>query len=261
MLLPFSESGNYTHADLVALARDWLKNRCAVVVSEITTTPGEEPDALGWQGSDSILIECKASRADFLADKNKVFRRNLETGLGDYRYYLAPVGVIKDDSELPDSFGWLEINPMTGKIRPRRHAEYQKAKNITRETRILISCIRRIGQTEPEGIAIKCYTVQNKCRAAVQINLETEVARVNTASDVPLPPLIQVETKVRKQVNCSRRLPNHRLCNQFLYQTDGEFLYDASGSIINPGKGQQKIQCCRCGRITSWYRKIKDVPD
>lgn len=174
MLLPFGETKNYTHDDLIIMAREWLKPKCSVVVSEIAAFGLEQPDAIGWKGRETILIECKASRADFLADKKKIFRQFLAQGLGDYRYYLAPVGVIKHKSELLEGFGWLEVNPMTGKITTRRKAEIQPEKYVHREVSILLSVIRRIGQTEPEGIRIKCYTMQNKCRAVVEIDIEDD---------------------------------------------------------------------------------------
>ncbi|HEX9959843.1 MAG TPA: hypothetical protein VGB00_02855, partial [Pyrinomonadaceae bacterium] len=92
MFLPLV-SERFTHAELVAIAREWLKtHHCSVVVSEITSAASEQPDAIGWRGGNSILIECKVSRSDFLADRKKSFREHLEMGMGDYRYFLAPVG-------------------------------------------------------------------------------------------------------------------------------------------------------------------------
>jgi hypothetical protein len=168
MNLPFVEIQTYAHADLVTMAREWLRPKCSVVVSEICVTGAEQPDALGWKGAATTLIECKASRSDFLADKNKIFRYYLEEGIGDYRYYLAPVGVIKDVSELPNNFGWLEIQP-NGRIKTRHKAEYQPEKQTALETKILVSLLRRIGQQPPNGCTINCYTYETK-----QVVLEVE---------------------------------------------------------------------------------------
>ena len=47
----------------------WLRRyRCGVVLSEQACVSGEMPDAIGWKRANhSVLIECKISRADFLA--------------------------------------------------------------------------------------------------------------------------------------------------------------------------------------------------
>ena len=55
------------------------------------------PDAIGWKKAcHSVLVECKVSRADFLADRGKPFRQNPETGVGCERYYLSPRDLIRD---------------------------------------------------------------------------------------------------------------------------------------------------------------------
>jgi len=67
------------------------------------------PDAIGWKKAcHSVLIECKVSRADFLADRDKPFRQKPENGVGCERYYLAPRGLIRTE-ELPAGWGLLEI--------------------------------------------------------------------------------------------------------------------------------------------------------
>lgn len=73
---------------------------------------GERPDALGWQiNQRSILIECKATRADFHSDKKKPFRDpdRWKTGLGQDRYYMAPPGVLTE-ALLPDGWGFMECH-------------------------------------------------------------------------------------------------------------------------------------------------------
>jgi len=102
-----------THASLVTLAEKWLwRQNCGVVFRDAFRTPttsGEQPDAIGWRHSVSILIECKASRSDFLVDKRKVFRANPSLGVGDWRFYLSPPGIISVD-DLPDGWGLLHAN-------------------------------------------------------------------------------------------------------------------------------------------------------
>ncbi len=85
------------HAQLVARAADWLRLRygCGIVLSEQYCATGEVPDVIGWKAScQSVLVECKVSRADFLADADKAFRLKPEEGLGSRRLYMAPAGMI-----------------------------------------------------------------------------------------------------------------------------------------------------------------------
>lgn len=103
----------HTHADLVKIAGRWLRNTagCSVVLEELcaATGNGENPDAIGWYTGRTMLVECKVSRSDFLADRKKRFRANPERGLGLYRYFMAPKGLISVD-ELPARWGLLEVN-------------------------------------------------------------------------------------------------------------------------------------------------------
>jgi len=62
-----------THAALVKSAIEWLRSkyRCGIVLSEQACISGEIPDAIGWKGKNhSVVIECKVSRADFLAERS-----------------------------------------------------------------------------------------------------------------------------------------------------------------------------------------------
>lgn len=75
-----------THRDLVLRAEKWLNNAgCHVTFRELCacTSNNENPDVIGWVGGHSIMIECKTSRSDFHADKNKLFRHFPERGMGD----------------------------------------------------------------------------------------------------------------------------------------------------------------------------------
>ena len=69
-------------------------------------TSGENPDAIGFRNGTSCLIEVKVSRADFLADKKKRFRVDPTIGMGDWRFYLSPPGII-DIDDLPPGWGLL----------------------------------------------------------------------------------------------------------------------------------------------------------
>src|SRR5260370_41509072 len=91
------------HQQLVRLAEQWLRRnyRCGIVLSEQSCASGEMPDVIGWKGTcRSVLVECKVSRADFLADREKPFRKNPQLGIACDRLYLTPAGLIAAD-ELP----------------------------------------------------------------------------------------------------------------------------------------------------------------
>jgi len=99
------------HQDLVRLAEGWLRKSCGcgVVLRDpfrARVETGEQPDAIGWRGEVSILVECKTSRADFLADRKKPFRIRPELGMGDWRLYLCPPQIIQID-DLPAGHGLL----------------------------------------------------------------------------------------------------------------------------------------------------------
>ena len=102
-----------THDDLCVKAEKWLYNKnCGVVFSDrfrVPTFSGEEPDAIGFRLNVSILIECKATRADFLSDKRKRFRKDPTLGVGDWRFYLSPPGIIHIE-DLPEGWGLLWAN-------------------------------------------------------------------------------------------------------------------------------------------------------
>jgi hypothetical protein len=103
-----------THAELVARAERFLRSmNCKVIFNDnfrAVTPSGEQPDCIGFMSGISFLIECKASRSDFLADKKKDFRRDPETGMGDWRFFLCPPGIIKPE-DLPDGWGLLWCHP------------------------------------------------------------------------------------------------------------------------------------------------------
>jgi hypothetical protein len=100
-----------THAELVIRAERWLRNsmRCGVVLTEASGGGIEIPDAIGWTGRFSHLVECKTSRSDFLADRRKVFRQwACDDTLGYYRWFMVPAGLIEPTDVLP-RWGLLEV--------------------------------------------------------------------------------------------------------------------------------------------------------
>ncbi len=103
-----------THDELCDRAVRWLlkTKRCRLVLREVVSYAGEIPDAIGWQAGTgfSFLVECKASRGDFLRDQKKWSRdpRNCHS-MGQMRFYMAPPGLLRPD-ELPEGWGLLEVH-------------------------------------------------------------------------------------------------------------------------------------------------------
>jgi len=139
-----------THADLVERAGRWLAGtkRCVVVATEIVSACAETPDAIGWYMGNAILVECKASRGDFLADARKSFRQHPPSGLGAYRYYMTPPGLVSP-KELPDRWGLVEVHANGVRvIRESQNADGPwgvafPERNHRGETTILVSLLRR----------------------------------------------------------------------------------------------------------------------
>ena len=145
-----------THAQLVRLAEQWLRGyyRCGIVLSEQSCASGETPDVIGWKGKcRSVLIECKISRADFLADREKPFRRDPAQGMGCERFYLAPRGLIAL-TELPRGWGLLEARgrEVMLVVKPARQSQRGEA-GLMWEMNLLLASLRRVEvRIEPQTI-------------------------------------------------------------------------------------------------------------
>jgi hypothetical protein len=100
-----------THKELVVLAARWLHGtrRCALVATErIAWKASESPDAIGWAPDGlSILVECKTSVADYLADLRKPTRCGAPA-MGRERWYLTEDGLLAG-RELPAGWGWIVV--------------------------------------------------------------------------------------------------------------------------------------------------------
>ena len=110
---------NSLHYELCKLGGKFLKSRnnaeplrtpYKYVAVELVTLAAELPDVWATNGSDTAIIEVKTSHSDFLADQKKWIRQEGYAQdcnkIGNYRYYLCPKGVIKEE-ELPENWGLL----------------------------------------------------------------------------------------------------------------------------------------------------------
>lgn len=144
-----------THDELVLRADRWLKNAvgCGVVFNDrfqAATHNGEQPDAIGWRDGLSFLVECKASRSDFLADRKKPFRVDPAIGMGDWRFFMCPPGLIRAD-ELPEGWGLLyahsrkveKVHGIPTNVDYWSKRPFTPDKRI--ETQMMYSALRRLG--------------------------------------------------------------------------------------------------------------------
>lgn len=160
-----------THDLLIEQAAKWLERKgCSIVITDMAHQGPETPDAIGWYGrAGSILIECKASLADFRADAHKCFRRDPERGMGCQRYFCALRGLLSPD-KLPPKWGLLEFDGK--KLRETKKAEHHRENDPREEISLLMSAMRRIGHQAPKGISVKCYSMESKQRATLGIRSE-----------------------------------------------------------------------------------------
>lgn len=127
-----------THDELVTRAVLWLRKakKCRVVVWRPNVLTYEQPDAMGWTaGAVSFVAECKASRSDFLRDADKAFRRFPSLGMGVYRFYFTPPGLLKE-SDVPEGWGLAECLPK--KVRVVRDAPAHVERNLRSEVAQLV---------------------------------------------------------------------------------------------------------------------------
>lgn len=108
-----------THSELVKIAYKWVlaNGSCGFAFRELKSLTDEIPDVIGFGSSGhSVLIECKASRADFLSDKSKPFRVNPMLGMGRHRAYCCPENLIRPD-ELPQGWGLLYVKEGKARVK------------------------------------------------------------------------------------------------------------------------------------------------
>jgi hypothetical protein len=143
-----------THAQLVQKAVAWLRSyRCGVVLSEQACASGEMPDAIGWKGScHSVLVECKISRADFLADRDKPCRQKTQLGMGCERFYFTPGGLL-NSKDLPAGWGLLEYRDRRISVLHPSAKDLRGATGFRHEMNLLLASLRRVEiRIEPQSI-------------------------------------------------------------------------------------------------------------
>jgi hypothetical protein len=135
-----------THTILVSKGVKWLRAQggkqwsAPVVFGEMVASGNEIPDVIGFSSGGSCLIECKTSKSDFKRDKKKMFRSVPQMGMGKYRFYMCPTGLI-EKNELPDGWGLIYVNEKGGvKLIVKPKAQYC---NLKAEHAYMYSIMRR----------------------------------------------------------------------------------------------------------------------
>lgn len=118
-------------------------NQQKYVAVELVTYGREVADVWGTNGASTTVVEVKVSRADFLRDKEKICRKNQLEGMGNFRWYFALQGIIKEE-ELPEDWGLVEVDESGNIIRLVRLAKYQESTSLGNIS-ILCSIMRREG--------------------------------------------------------------------------------------------------------------------
>lgn len=173
-----------THQHLVEAGARWAvasMGACVVVTEQRGSwrSSGESPDVLAWRADgDSVLVEVKVSRADFLADAGKPWRKRGGVALGRQRWYLVPEGMVQEH-ELPPGWGLLEYRgeaPASRRVGWKFHARAFPPDEVDSrgETMALIQACRRLGVKSTGGVACRAYTMETKCQTEVLVSGETE---------------------------------------------------------------------------------------
>lgn len=165
------------HRALCVLAVEWLKRAhskggpgCSIAMHEVSGHVSTEiVDAIGFRsrrpgGHGSTVVEVKVTRSDFLADRQKRHRACPDDGMGAFRYYMAPEGVIAL-SDLPAKWGLLEVDKNL-RIRVRRGHVLERqlleewrfdARNVDAEISLLVAQLAKFGDPD-------CLSTQLRAR-------------------------------------------------------------------------------------------------
>jgi hypothetical protein len=190
---------DFTHTALCDIAARWLKkplsahgHGCQIAFTETRTgyLAGESPDAIGFRvstrryGGGSIVVECKVSRADFLHDSKKPHRAE-GSGMGRFRYYLCPEGMI-EQTEVPSGWGLVyatakkSLRVMSGAtLSIREPGAYDCRHDAFSETLLLANLLHRVGDADRLNTRLR---TADRLNAHLQRRLETREKRLDEIS-------------------------------------------------------------------------------
>lgn len=134
------------HETLVQRAAAWLRNtrRCKlVIVNAKPWSANEHPDVIGWLPTgESIVVECKVSHGDLLADHRKRWR-TMSVGMGMYRFTMVPP--VLEVKWNPDWFGGVLV--VEGRrVRVARECPPRQTRDWPKELCMLLARIDQMPQ-------------------------------------------------------------------------------------------------------------------
>lgn len=158
------------HKDIINASIKWCKSHgYHLILEEFVAGHMENPDVLAFGNAHSLMIEVKVSRQDFLKDAEKFPRRNPKHGVGNYRYYACPEGLIKEN-EIPKGWGLIYIIDKKAKtikghksncVTVEFPLEFFNA-NLRQERTMLMSALRRVKMKEIKNCNYKVYYIEEK---------------------------------------------------------------------------------------------------
>lgn len=100
----------YSHSEIQDVVAVYLMTagRIRIVCKESKSKLKEVPDIFAVDRQGTYMVEVKVSHKDFLADNRKTFRRRPKEGVGKWRYYACPEGIIQPE-EVPPRWGLIYV--------------------------------------------------------------------------------------------------------------------------------------------------------
>jgi hypothetical protein len=125
------------------------------------------------RGLNVLGFELKASRGDWLREKAKPEKSVAIQRYCDLWYLVTAKGVVLDQAEIPENWGWLEL--VGTRLYTRKKAPKLKAEPLTRE--FTAAVLRRAGQVTEEAVSVRVATALAEARAKDAVAVEREIAR------------------------------------------------------------------------------------
>lgn len=100
----------FTHKEVADIITAYFmaSGRIRIICKEMRSKLKEVPDIYAVDRRGTYMVEVKVSHKDFLADAKKPSRKRPKEGLGKWRYYACPEGIIKPE-EVPPKWGLIYV--------------------------------------------------------------------------------------------------------------------------------------------------------
>lgn len=161
----------WTHSNLIYAISQWAIGVAGypVCVTECKVKITQEiPDALAFKANgNTALFEVKISHSDFAADAGKKFRAEEDKGMGLYRYYVVPWGLVTPE-EVSPGWGLLWVND-AGKVSVRKQSSKFLRRKHSAEISTLVSALRRMAPQAEAGVSARLFKVATGSRTGIYL--------------------------------------------------------------------------------------------